>query len=571
MLTSIVAFGALAAGTARPADAATAPAGHWGKARQVPGLATLNAGQDALVLHVSCASPGNCAAAGTYAGSTSTTQVFFVEEKDGHWGKAVQAGVPDPATSDAEINAMSCDAPGDCAGGGNFDVPGSPSRGFIIAEQQGGWGTPVPVSGSQVSSAVDAASCAPRGGGCAAGGYIFSGPFNGPQDSVADPFVIDRNADVWGPVRFLDLSGLGASTGIVSGVSCATTGNCAAAGSYQDKSGATQTLLADERNGVWGAAQAVPGMSVLPANRSFPGSVSCGSPGNCVVAGTYFDDHMSQQVYVADEVDGQWGSPQQVPGTGKLNALGDALVGQVSCGSAGNCAVVGFYKDGNGARRAFEADERHGAWHTARPLAGAGPLANGRESDALTVSCASAGNCVAGGWFIGASDNTGQQAFTASEVKGTWGMAKVLPGSAALNQGKAAITFAVSCAAPGACAAGGSYFASEASETAFLADESPVTMTSVGLSAAKIRFGHEQGEQVSVTVSSRTGGPPGGRVMVSAGARIICVVTLAGGKGSCKLAARTLKPGRYTITAAYGGSATYDPSAAGAKTLTVTK
>jgi len=40
--------------------------GVWGRAIEVPGLAALNAGGTAGVVSVSCASAGNCAAAGDY-------------------------------------------------------------------------------------------------------------------------------------------------------------------------------------------------------------------------------------------------------------------------------------------------------------------------------------------------------------------------------------------------------------------------------------------------------------------------------------------------------------------------
>jgi hypothetical protein len=50
------------------------------------------------------------------------------------------------------------------------------------------------------------------------------------------------------------------------------------------------------------------------------------------------------------------------------------------------------------------------------------------------------------------------------------------------------------------------------------------------------------------------------------------VIKLAGGKGACALPARRLRPGRYHVAAAYGGSNVYSGSAAGAKTtLTVTR
>ena len=69
-----------------PASAATAPAGRWGKAQQVGGLNTLNEGGAADVGSVSCGSPGNCVAVGTYHTADHVQHAFRAEEKGGAWG-----------------------------------------------------------------------------------------------------------------------------------------------------------------------------------------------------------------------------------------------------------------------------------------------------------------------------------------------------------------------------------------------------------------------------------------------------------------------------------------------------
>jgi hypothetical protein len=58
---------------------------------------------------VSCASPGNCAAAGNYTDARRHQQVFIAEEKNGTWNNAL--GVPGLAAldkSDAAASAVSC-------------------------------------------------------------------------------------------------------------------------------------------------------------------------------------------------------------------------------------------------------------------------------------------------------------------------------------------------------------------------------------------------------------------------------------------------------------------------------
>ena len=171
-------------------------------------------------------------------------------------------------------------------------------------------------------------------------------------------------------------------------------GNCGGAGQYFDDRGISQALVVDETNGTWGTAQPVPEMSMLNPTRSEADSISCPSAGNCGLAGAYADGQGNQQVFIVDEVNGTWGTPQQVPGTGALNTGGNAVVNQISCGSPGNCAVVGFYTDKNGHTHGFTADEKRGIWQTLHKLASKGAFSASTNTGAASVSCPSAGNCV---------------------------------------------------------------------------------------------------------------------------------------------------------------------------------
>src|SRR5215470_10238927 len=119
---------------------------------------------------------------------------------------------------------------------------------------------------------------------------------------------------------------------------------------------------------------------------------------------------------------GTWRTAIEVPGLGALNRGGSARVESVSCPSAGNCAASGSYNAipaGSGSdRQAFVVSERNGTWGTARQVPGSGALNAGGVASAESVSCASAGKCAAGGFY---TDGFGhQQAFVVSEINGTW-------------------------------------------------------------------------------------------------------------------------------------------------------
>src|SRR5215468_10063916 len=74
-----------------------------------------------------------------------------------------------------------------------------------------------------------------------------------------------------------------------------------------------------------------------------------------------------------------------------------------------------------------------GTWGTAIEVPGTAALNQGGNAQILSVSCASAGRCSAGGFY---ADSSGRwQALVAGETNGTWQAAIEVPGIAALNQG----------------------------------------------------------------------------------------------------------------------------------------
>jgi hypothetical protein len=95
------------------------------------------------------------------------------------------------------------------------------------------------------------------------------------------------------------------------------------------------------------------------------------------------------------------------------------------------------------------------------------------------------------------------------------------------------------------------------------------TKTTLALSVAKVTYGHEQVEHVSVTVARQSSGTtPTGTVTISG---TLCRIKLASGKGSCTLSAKRFSVGSHSIVATYSGSAEYVGSASAKKTLTVVR
>ena len=57
---------------------------------------------------------------------------------------------------------------------------------------------------------------------------------------------------------------------------------------------------------------------------------------------------------------GTWHTAIEVPGSGALNKGGNGELSSVSCASAGNCAAGGGYTDRSGHSQAFVVSERNG-------------------------------------------------------------------------------------------------------------------------------------------------------------------------------------------------------------------
>jgi cytochrome c551/c552 len=442
--------GTSGAATTTPAVAAAYVAtveSTWGNAKEVPHSASLNSGGYAVISSVSCASAGNCSAGGSYTGGSGHSQAFVVNEKNGTWGNAKE--VPHSASlntgGSARIYSVSCPSAGDCSAGGYYTGGSSHLEAFVVNEKNGTWGNveEVPHSASLNAGGyaeISSVSCA-SAGNCSAGGSYTGG------SSHRQVFVVNEKNGTWGNAKevphtaSLNTGGYG----YINSVACASAGNCSAGGSYTDGSAHLQALVVNKKNGTWGNAKEVPHSASLNTGGSaYINSVACASAGNCSAGGSYTDGSGHFQAFVVNEKNDTWGNAKEVPHSASLNAGGHARIYSVACASAGNCSAGGYY--------------------TASLNAGGYALIS-------SVSCASAGNCSAGGWYTGGSGH--HQAFVVNEKNGTWGNAKEVPHTASLNTGGSAAISSVSCASAGNCSAGGSYEDGSGHFQAFVVNYAP--------------------------------------------------------------------------------------------------
>jgi hypothetical protein len=444
--------------------AAPAAAATFGTAIEVPGTAALNAGGSARVLSMSCAASGDCSAGGDYADASGNNLPFVVGEAGGTWGSAIE--VPGfaalPSAASGVVESVSCSSPGNCAASGVFSDAAALSSPFVVSETGGTWGQAIEVPGAAALnpgglSDGEHVSCVPgHAGDCAVVGYYEDG------SQHLQAFVAGETGGTWG--QAIEVPGTAAlnTGGLASAdqVSCPAPGRCTLGGKYTNSQQQQIPYVASERNGTWGTARTVPGITGL-ASGEFAGveGLACASAGNCSATGLYMPGGSDRELYVTTETNGTWSQAEPMPGLAALNKTLFADVTSLSCASAGDCAAGGFYRDGQGTFQPFVISQSGGVWGQVLEVPGAAVLNKGGAAVVQSVSCASPGNCVGGGDtnpFVNKFHNH-FQAFTVRETGGKWQHMLEVPGTPALNTGDVARVNAVACARGGTCSLGGFY------------------------------------------------------------------------------------------------------------------
>jgi hypothetical protein len=384
---------------------ATEVHGTWGRAKIVPGVNALSHRGEALSAGVSCGSVGNCVVGGVYRSPGGMMQPFVATEIHNVWRDARQ--LPGIVRVDhgklAWLESLTCPSAGSCLVGGYYTDVKDHVQAFVDSQRNGTWGAPRVVPGTAALNVfglatVFSVSCASPGNCAAVGKYAPASSTGYPN---ALPFVASEVHGTWRAAIPVSVpTGPGEIYAELNSVSCGSPGNCAAAGNFADASG-THAFVVSEANGTWGTATAVPAEAPTSQIPAITGSdaVACAPQGGCTVGGTYQDEAGHRQAFiVSSDSNGVWGQAMQVPGTGALNTRGDATVLAVSCASAGNCAVGGYYE--NSLRfQAFVATEAGGTWSSALEVPGTQAL-NTHGSAAVTwLSCPLPGRCAASGYY----------------------------------------------------------------------------------------------------------------------------------------------------------------------------
>lgn len=540
----------------------TEPGGTWGEAQYLTGISS---GESSDIKSVSCTSPGNCGAVG-YQSTYTTVQPVVVDETNGAWGTAQE--IPGIASLETGGNSqadggISCAAAGNCAAGGYYLTKSDQTVAFVVDESNGTWGqahdvTGVASPGSSAYSDVSSISCAAAGNCTAVGDYFpnSQSPFLG--------FIVSETDGTWGPAQVIpglaSLDNSNATTANDTKVVCSAVGYCTITGVTSDGE-AGGAFVVSETAGSWGNAEAVPGLAALRATGGANMmALSCSSAGSCAAGGYYISATNADVGFVVDETDGTWGNAQAVPGLVALATGLRAFVTAISCPSAGNCAATGyFWITGDTGVEPFVANETGGTWGSAQVIPGSVAIfpPNGPNASGYAISCVAPGDCSAGGNFV--IDDVSGVGFVANETDGVWGTAQPVLQDDSFPFGVESL----SCTAPGYCSAGG--------DGGWVMNEGTATATQVTVSTTNLAYGNEQAETLSATVTSPAGGTPTGTVTVAAAGATACTMTLTAGSGTCTPPATSIPAGSDDLVATYNGDTNYTVSVSAPSPVTVTK
>ena len=392
--------------------------GRWGRPKAIPGTARTSSPGSSLG-GLKCFSAGNCLVVGTYRDAEGHLQAFIVTQARGTWGKI--RWVPGLARLDrghnAGISGLACPSKGNCTAVGSYTDAKRAGHPFVVSQARGTWGSatkaPSPTGlPGQVKGTVPSfgpIACGSAGNCAAAGTYTVSRTGN--QDGDNQTYVIDEVNGTWGPAQAVPgLAALNADlTDSISVISCPSAGNCVAGGSYTEAAGNLNSFVVSQTNGTWGTATAL--ATSIPDFDGPDGdwitSMSCPSAGNCLVGGVdqVERDALASSVFIASETHGTWGKAVPVPGSDQLNQGDQSGINQISCSSAGNCGIVGYYSAaydfGFVYTQPFVINQFHGSWGKLTEVPGIKTLSlsGGQSSQATTISCPAPDRCTAGGFY----------------------------------------------------------------------------------------------------------------------------------------------------------------------------
>ena len=349
---------------------------------------------------ISCPTAGNCTAVGNYVDDHYDQQGLMFNQRSGGWRAGVRTSLPAGAAGNPQValQSISCATPGNCTAVGSYVNAAGDTSALLVSQKDWSWDSgqtvPLPAGASAApSSALDSVSCR-RAGDCTAVGW-----YTDQSGAIQGLLLTQAGGSLRASEAALPAGAAGEPNVSLSSVSCASPGDCTAVGDYTDSSGNQLGLLLTQSSGGWGAgAQPQLPANALATQSTTLNSVTCTGSGYCTAVGEYVDDTKSVQGLLLTQSGGGWTPGTEAVLPANANGNQDTSLYSVSCWAYETCVVAGTYFASHPV--ALLLSETTGRWKL--PVVGAlPPGAAANPYTALTaVSCSPTGGyCLAAGEY----------------------------------------------------------------------------------------------------------------------------------------------------------------------------
>jgi IPT/TIG domain len=327
--------------------------GVWAATKAIPGLSALDAGPSQNRTILSCSAVGNCVVAGEFlTGGSGTfdppTVAFLDQEVNGTWATAhVVPGLSNlDVYDDSFVTSLSCSSPGNCEAGGSYatDVNVPTIDAWTSQEKGGVWHNAgqLPSDPNPRDPYVDleSISCAGTGSCVGVGGILPDASTNVP----VQPFYATESDGIWRQATPIT-DAFGSTYGAFTTVSCSSTTSCGAAGIVNAAGGVSTPFVLNEINGNWSHQSLIGGFTSSTQTNAL-GAIACFGPDECALDGNIGFGSEGTRPFVTEVSGGSWAPATSTP-FDLASTVGGSMYA-LSCSAAGACVGVGLLSPSDG-------------------------------------------------------------------------------------------------------------------------------------------------------------------------------------------------------------------------------
>ena len=241
----------------------------------------------------------------------------------------------------------------------------------------------------------------------------------------------------------------------LSSVSCPSKSICFAAGDYVDANKQYGIMVAKQQDGSWFQAVDIPQpKDSSPTQAPDLSGISCSSTSDCWAVGSYTDSAFAQQSMATHFNGTTWSRAKKI--TAPADSSGTSQLAAVACPSSATCVAVGNYLEQFHGRVAMSTSLVDGTWSQEKAAKLPKDATDVAPSKFTAVSCVSTTMCWAVGSYLNSRPANAPIAAQWSAGAFKRAIATAYPSDANLTSVPAILT-SISCSGSAGCLAGGTY------------------------------------------------------------------------------------------------------------------